>query len=146
MRLLQLTKDGGRESRVWAYTLIELKSWFSVIVLRFEDGSRDAYHSHAFNAWSWVLKGELNEHVRTEWPENHFFWRRYLPSWRPIFTARETFHQVRSVGRSGAITFRGPWAPTWRDQAAGEPVRTLTHGRREVEPEGLFPEPAVACG
>lgn len=144
MRFFQIVKDGGPESHVWAYVLIESKRFGSIMMLRFEHGTRDAFHSHAFNAWSWVLSGggliEQFGQGSPEWrdapgdPIANF--RFHLPSRRMIRTFRETYHKVASIGRTWVLTFRGPWAPTWREQAAGEPVRTLTHGRREVESEG----------
>lgn len=128
-RLFAVTKDGGPASTVWAYWAFAWKALFSVGLLRFEDGSRDAYHSHAFNSFSWVLAGELNE-IRIGWDSPGVY--RYRRSWRPIFTARTHLHKVVSRGRTWVLTFRGPWADTWTDMADGQAV-TLTHGRVVVE-------------
>jgi hypothetical protein len=70
MKLLETTKDGGAESTVWAHWLIEIKSLFSVALLRFEDGTRDAFHSHAFGCVSWVICGRLERrpHVGADVP------------------------------------------------------------------------------
>ncbi len=128
-------KDGGPESKVWGY-FFEIKRLFSVVLLRFEDGSREAYHSHAFNSWNWVLKGRLHEYVMTDHNEtgtlvqghtNH-----YKPGWHPVKTLRSTFHKVRSEGRSWVLSIRGPWSKTWQELVPGRGVITLTHGRREV--------------
>lgn len=144
MRLFSLTKDGGAESRVWAYNVIESKRFGSIMFLRFEHGSREAFHSRAFNSVSWVLRGGgLVEEFHPDSPEytegtagpGALCFRVHLPSWRPVLTFRDTYHKVASSGRTWVLTFRGPWAPTWRDQAVGEPERVLTHGRREVLPE-----------
>jgi hypothetical protein len=141
MKFLTTTKDGGAESTVWAHTLIEIKSLFSIILLRFEDGSRDAYHSHAFDCISWVLKGLLIEQHR----DCQFRGGRWLykvvdfhwPSWRPVITRRSTFHMVRSAGRTWVLTFRGPWSKTWKEarpdgEGGYSHEVTLTHGRKEV--------------
>ena len=40
MKILKVVKDGGPESRVWAYFLIELKRLFSIALLRFEAAGR----------------------------------------------------------------------------------------------------------
>lgn len=48
--------DGGPESNVTAY-MVEFKSLFSIGFLRFAEGSRDAYHGHAFDCVNWVLPG-----------------------------------------------------------------------------------------
>ena len=88
MKFMQTVKDGGEESHVWAHVLIELKGWFSIMVLRFEPGSRAAYHSHAFNCFSWILRGKLEERLWRHWPKAWgcptLYWRR--PSWRPFIT------------------------------------------------------------
>jgi hypothetical protein len=127
LKLLSLAKDGGEESTVWAYFLIEAKSLFSIVLLRFEDGSREAYHTHAFNSISWVLKGGLQEKNLDE------TFNYYPPSFWPIITKRDTFHQVRSYGRTWVLSFRGPWDKYWKEWLPKE-LRfvTLTHGRKEV--------------
>jgi len=121
-------KDGGEDSNVHGYFLCEIKSLFSIAVLVFEDGSRDAYHSHAFNAVSWIIGGVLvEEHI--DKPNNML-----LPSIRPVYTPRSCFHKVTSFGRTYAITFRGPWSSTWKEfiPKTKENI-TLTHGRKKYE-------------
>lgn len=120
-------KDGGPESHVWGLFVPEWKRLFSVVLLRFEDGTRDAYHSHAFNAVSWVLSGRLLERFVSGKTREH------TPSWRPILTKREHCHRVTSYGRTWVLSFRGPWASTWQEfLPASEVISTLTHGRRRV--------------
>lgn len=141
-RLLTVTKDGGEESRVWAYWLFAWKALFSVGLLRFEDGTRDAYHSHAFDCVSWVLSGKLVEEHR----DRTVIWEGrkchlvdlHEAGLRPVVTRRSTYHRVRSIGRTWVLTFRGPWSRTWREALpnghGGYTERTLTHGRKEVAP------------
>lgn len=131
MKWLWADKDGGAESKVRAYGL-EIKRLFSVLVLRFDEGSREAFHSHAFNAVSWVLSGEVWEWVMPANPPQLPRWIVYRPSRRPIITPRERTHQVRGVARcSWVLTLRGPWQRAWRDVSARGDL-TLTHGRRVV--------------
>ena len=127
MKLFQLSKDGGPESKVWGYFLCEIKPLFSIVLLRFEDGSRDAYHDHAFNAVSWVLKGKLREETISPEPEENV----YEPSIRPVITLRDTFHKVTSYGRTWVLSLRGPWADQWHEYANGKEM-TLTNGRKVV--------------
>lgn len=129
MKLFHLAKDGGPESHVWGYWLIEAKRLFSVALLRFEHGSREAYHTHAFNSVSWVLRGELHE---TELNAGRTQPRVYRASWRPVLTRRRTFHRVESVGRTWVLTLRGPWAPTWYEWLPRRGLVQLTHGRAEI--------------
>jgi hypothetical protein len=126
MKFLCKCKDGGPLSRVWAYILFESKIFGSVILLKFEDGSREAFHSHAFNAISWVLKGKL-----TEYRYSRTLPKTFTRSLIPIYTSRHNFHMVVSEGRTWAITFRGPWTKYWHE-IVDKKFITLTHGRVEV--------------
>lgn len=125
MKILSKGKDGGYESNVWGYWIIELKWLFSIAILRFEHGTREAYHSHAFNCISWVFKGKLEEKHLDGKIEFH------TPGIRPIITRRNTFHKVFSHGRTWVLTFRGPWSNTWKEEIDGQEI-TLTHGRKIV--------------
>lgn len=127
MRVFHYGKDGGPKSRVWGFFLVEFKSLFSIVLLKFEDGSRDAYHNHAFKAVSWLLRGELREKLWRDEVTNV-----YRPSWRPILTPRSRFHRVSSRGRSWVLSFRGPWAPTWHEGTRHGFLTKLTHGRKVV--------------
>jgi len=127
MSLFRYGKDGGPASTVWGLWLLEAKRLCSVVLLCFENGSRNAYHSHAFDSVSWVLRGRLVEHHLGGTTEMH------MPSWRPVITRRETFHKVVSGGRTWVLSFRGPWARYWQEYLPAELrfVR-LAVGRQEV--------------
>jgi hypothetical protein len=129
MKFLHFGKDGGLFSTVWGFWLVELKRLFSIVLLVFEPGSRDAYHDHAFDAISWVLRGELHEeHLATGRVVIH------RPSWRPIITRRSTFHKVVSVGRTWVFSLRGPWTATWHEyEPRDDRFTTLAEGRNIVE-------------
>lgn len=125
MKILHTAKDGGPESNVTGYWLIEAKRLCSIALLRFADGSRETFHSHAFDAISWVLRGRLREQHVDGRVDHH------TPSVRPIVTERSTMHRVFSHGTTWVLTFRGPWRSFWHehDWSTGEIVR-LGHGRR----------------
>lgn len=122
-------KDGGPESRVFGFWLFRWKRLCTIALLRFEDGTRDAFHSHAFNSVSWVLKGKLHEdHFEGGHSQVH------KPGPIPILTKRDTFHRVTSIGRTYVLTFRGPWAKTWNEYIPLTRKHvTLTHGRKVLE-------------
>jgi hypothetical protein len=127
MKFMKWSKDGGPESKVWAFSIIEIKSLFSIVVLKFEPGSRDAYHSHAFNAVSWLLSGYLVEylnHTNDVIP--------HKPSLKPILTWYDTFHMVVSVGTSWVISLRGPWKDVWLEHTKDQGTKLLTHRRKEI--------------
>lgn len=126
--------DGGKESGVTGWFLIEWKVLFSIGVLHFKKGSREAYHNHAFNAITWFLKGSVTEkHLSGEE-------KQFSASLKPKFTKRDCFHKVVSDSDTYALTFRGPWQDTWKEfRTMSGYVRTqsgfitLTHGRNIVD-------------
>lgn len=128
MKFLYHGKDGGPDSVVSGYWLAEIKSFFSVALLCFEDGSREAFHSHAFNSVSWVISGKLFEEFLDGKGRPH------VPSWRPIITRRQDFHKVHSQGRTWVLTFRGPWSKQWEEYLPKEKqFVTLESGRKIVD-------------
>lgn len=132
MKLFHSSKDGGPKSPVTGYWLIELKKLFSIALLKFENGSRDEFHSHAFHCLSWVLKGRLEEEPLVGEP------RTYEPSLLPVLTKRSTFHRVVSRGTTWVFTIRGPWAKQWKEfDPKTNKFSTLGHGRVVVEDRHL---------
>ncbi len=127
MRIFYKGKDGGPKSTVDGYWLIEIKNLFSIVLLRFDNGTRTSYHTHAFNALTWYLSGDIVEEFETA-PE-----RRYRRRLMPKFTPRGLLHRVRSRGTSWIFSLRGPWTNTWQEWTPGAPHRiTLAHGRQVV--------------
>lgn len=128
MKFLSVAKDGGPASTVTGYWFVEIRKLFSVVSLRFDDGSRDEYHSHAFDSLNWVLRGEVEEQGLFD-----SFVRRYLPSIVPVLTRRDRFHRVVSRGTTWVLSLRGPWSETWHEYSpALDKFTELGHGRVEV--------------
>jgi hypothetical protein len=130
VRFLFKAKDGGPESKVYGYWLFESKRFGSIVLLCFEEGSREAFHTHAFNAISWILKGRLNEWVKSEG-------RIYGlgPSILPIYTPRDRFHRVVGIAKTTwVLSFRGPWVFKWKEYLMKENKEiTLSSGRKEID-------------
>ena len=132
MKLFDKSPDGGRKSGVTGYFVVEIKSLFSIVVLRFSPGSRDAYHSHAFHAITWFLSGSVREFRIT--PKGNVVSKRFTPSLIPKITTRDNMHKVWSDGVSWALSIRGPWTKTWKEyHPSADEVITLGHGRVEVQ-------------
>lgn len=129
MKLFKKMKDGGPESTVTGYWLIELKWLFSIVLLRFEGKSREAYHNHAFNCYNWLLKGKLVENLKDGRV------RTYTPSFKGFKITREDFHKVdSSYQTSWLISFRGPWSKQWKEyHPQTDNVVTLESGRVIVD-------------
>lgn len=130
MKFLFKSKDGGSESNVTGYWLFEIKWLASIVVLRFNKGSRESFHSHAFNSVSWLLKGELSEQVLNVELRN-----KWMPNLKPILINRNRFHRVFGISKhSWVLSFRGPWLQTWKEfNPKLNKEITLSTGRIEVK-------------
>lgn len=134
MRFLQKTKDGGKESTVDAYFLIEIKGLFSIALLKFNKGSRANYHSHAFDALTWFIKGDMEEHRLYD--NGTVTVKKYKQSIFPKITKRNNMHKVFANKTSWCFTIRGRWEKEWQEINPTTNMReTLTHGRKVVHTE-----------
>ena len=124
MKILNKSPDGGKESGVTAYMLIEWKGLFSIGLLHFNAGSREAFHSHAFNALTWWLKGSVTEVHHPSGEEKEF-----SPSFKVKLTKRDCFHKIIAKESTWAFTIRGPWKDHWQEFKRNR-IINLTHGRK----------------
>lgn len=127
MKLFSKSFDGGKNSGVVGLFLVEIKSLFSIVILKFNEGSRENYHSHAFNAFTWFIKGDMIEHNLDG--REVVYKRRLVPKYTP----RECIHKVYANKTSYAISIRGPWSKTWKEfNPQTKKFITLTNGRKVV--------------
>lgn len=109
MILFSKRKDGGPKSPVEGYFLCEFKNWFSIALLKFNEGGREQFHTHAFNAWTWFLSGDL---VEEDIDGSTYEYRRSI---FPKKTSREKFHRVKAKRAGWCLTIRGPWQRNWSE-------------------------------
>jgi hypothetical protein len=126
MRFLSITKDGGPDSAVDAFFLVEIKSLFSIVLLRFNNGGRETYHSHAFNALTWFIAGDM---VEQNYNGSSIKYKRSL---LPKYTPRSKNHRVLAYRTSWALSIRGPWKSTWTEDTESHHT-VLTHGRKIIK-------------
>jgi hypothetical protein len=126
MKLFSWAKDGGPESPVDAFFIIESKRFGSIVLLRFNAGGREAYHTHAFNALTWFITGDMVEQ------DIDGVLYTYKRSMFPKYTAKTKNHRVRAYRTSYCVSIRGPWASTWTEDTDTHHT-VLTHGRQIVE-------------
>ena len=122
-RIFYVSSDGGETSGVTGFFLIEWKPVISIALLRFSEGSREAFHNHAFNAVTFWLSGHVVEEqvggVRKTFKG---------PSLEPKITPRHRYHKIIGITRAWAFTIRGPWRDSWQEMRDYMEVN-LTHGR-----------------
>jgi hypothetical protein len=128
MKFFSYGTDGGEKSGVTGFWLCEIKSLFSIVILHFSEGTRENYHSHAFNAYTWFLWGAVEEQHKGGEAI------RWGPSIWPKWTPRECFHRVKALTDTWAISFRGPWNNTWQEYNphTHQSIK-LSHGRVVVD-------------
>lgn len=125
-RLFKVSHDGGKDSGVTGYWLIEWKPVFSIVLLKFNKGTRDAYHEHAFNALTIWIKGEVLEEYQDG--STAQVWK----AGQCKYTPRSNFHRIKALKTSWALCFRGRWLKSWKEELHGE-TYTLTHGRVKID-------------
>lgn len=129
MKFLSWGKDGGPESHVTGFFLVEIKGLFSIVLLNFGEGTREAFHNHAFNALTLWLTGRVKEEVKTDVGYAQRDWM----AGQVKFTPRNLMHRVFGVEDAWALSLRGPWEDTWKEFLPNEDkFVTLTHGRQVV--------------
>ena len=120
-------KDGGPKSPVDGYFLIEVKNIGSIALLKFNKGCREEYHTHAFNAFTWFLNGDLVEQNVDGTTYT------YKKSLIPKLTLKSKNHRVFANKDSWCFTIRGPWEKTWTETSEDlSKVTILTSGRNIV--------------
>ena len=135
MRCFSKAKDGGPESPVDGYFLIEIKNLFSIALLKFNKGGREAFHTHAFDALTWFLCGDLEEEDVSG--DNYTYTRSILPK----ITRKGKNHRVKANKDSWCFTIRGAWDSTWTEYNKNKKqTTTFTHGRKilKVEEDVMF--------
>lgn len=131
MRIFYKGKDGGPESPVTGYWLIEIKNLFSICLLKFNKGCRENYHSHAFNAYTWFIKGDL---IEERIMDNTVIYKKYNRSIIPKLTKRDNLHRVSAIKDSWCLSIRGPWLKTWEEyDFINNKIITFTNGREIVK-------------
>ncbi len=118
--------DGGKKSGVISWG-IEIKWLFSIILLKFKPNFRENYHSHAFNAVTVWLKGNVLEErimpdITMHYARGHV-----------KYTPRENVHKIHCHSPTAwALSFRGPWSKEWSEYSMSKQRIRLTHGRKEI--------------
>lgn len=83
--------------------------------MKFNKGTREAYHKHVFDALTWWLWGSVIEHVFNENNEDNNKVEKinWCPWILPKYTPCDNLHKIEALETSYAISFRGPWKDTW---------------------------------
>lgn len=130
--------DGGKDSGVKCWG-IEIKWLFSIVLLRFEPNERENFHSHAFNAITLWLKGNIEEYVmwntgvvHKDGTQVYFENMNKYKAYDLKKTPRTKLHNIQCSKTAWALSFRGPWHKEWTELTPDGKLITLTKGRKVV--------------
>lgn len=128
MRFLSKRYDGGKDSGVNGFWMVEIKNLFSIVLLKFNPNDRENHHSHAFNALTFWLKGEVvEERLHPDLTGKSY---KLFKAGNIKYTPRHNIHKVHCTSPAWALCFRGPWNKTWIEYSElTDTTTTLTHGR-----------------
>lgn len=108
------------------FTIIEIKHLFGIIVNVFNTSNQDRFHSHAFHAFSWMVRGSYYEDVILE---NGDVITKKIQ--RSRFIPKNYIHKItKSTPNAISVTFEGPWGSTWNEYFDNGRIKTYTWGRR----------------
>lgn len=115
MKIVFLKKkriDLGEQS-VTELTILEYKKWFSIKLFNFHksEGVQDRFHTHAFNAYSLLLKGDYTEEVLE--------WNKIVKCLRSrskaLFIPKDSYHRITRSKGCVTLLVTGPWGETFKE-------------------------------
>jgi hypothetical protein len=107
------------------YTLFECKFLGGIILNIFNTTDQDRFHSHAFTAFSLMVKGWYNEEVI----ENNKIVTKKIVKSRII--PKHYIHKIKeSAPNTVSITFEGPWSGGWNEYFDNGRVKSYGWGRK----------------
>lgn len=92
-------------------TVLEWKRLFSIKLFKFHKaiGCQDRFHTHSFNAFSLLLKGNYVEEIL----DGHRVGRYDRNRRRLIFIPKHEYHRITRSEGCITLLVTGPWEPHW---------------------------------
>lgn len=104
--------DLGEQS-VTELTILEYKKWFSIKLFNFHksEGVQDRFHTHAFNAYSFLLKGDYTEEVL----EDNKIVKCLRSRSKALFIPKDSYHRITRSKGCITLLVTGPWGDTFKE-------------------------------
>jgi hypothetical protein len=117
------------EQVVSQFVLFEFKFLGSIIFFYFHksNGSQDRFHTHAFNAVSFKLFGEYDEHVLVDESSGEYEIHRRTQFIK--YFPRDSYHRIANSNGCMTVLFAGPWKKRWKEYINGK-IANYTWGRK----------------
>lgn len=107
------------------FTIFEVKYLCGIVVNIFNTDNQDRFHSHAFNAFSLMLKGYYFEEIIID---NKVQIKKIEKS---RFIPKNYIHKItKSSPNTMSITFEGPWGGSWNEYFDSGRIKTYGWGRK----------------
>ncbi len=107
------------------YTLFEIKYIGGIILNVFNTTDQDRFHSHAFSAFSLMIKGWYDEDVIID---NKIISKRIKKS---RIIPKNYIHKIKESEKNAiSITFEGPWGKQWSEIFDNGRIKIYTWGRK----------------
>lgn len=115
MKIVFLKKkkiDLGDQS-VTELTILEYKKWFSIKLFNFHksEGVQDRFHTHAFNAYSLLLKGDYTEELL----EGNKIVKCLRSRSKALFIPKDSYHRITRSKGCITLLITGPWGETFKE-------------------------------
>jgi len=120
------------QGRIDRFTLFEFKPIGGIILNVFNSIEQDRFHTHAFNAWSVMLRGSYAEEIRRQ----DAVVETRLRTRDVMYLPRHLEHRImKSTKNAVSVTICGPWRDTWTETSVSGRTRRFMWGRRQVAPD-----------
>lgn len=118
------------EGQVTRYTIIEIRSLFSIYIHEIETNCQDRFHTHAFNAIGWTITGGYLEEQLPSM--NHTGPAKVVKVSGVRRIPRELNHRLlRALPNTNTILFTGAYSHLWTEEDS-EGVKLITTHQRIV--------------
>ena len=132
IKFLTAKKVALGKGNVTQYTLIECKELFSIIFYRWNTIDQVRFHTHAFNAHAFLLRGFYHEKVISDGKIIDKTVNQWL---KPRFLARNYCHSIGyAKPQTMTLVITGAWQETWQEYFpdTNEWV-TYSWGRKKID-------------
>jgi len=124
-KILHFDKTSLGVGDIQRFTILEIKYVFGIIINIFNTTDQDRFHSHAFHAFSLMVRGHYIEDVI----DGNNIVTKKIEKYR--FIPRNYIHKIKGSSKNAiSITFEGPWESTWNEYFDSGRIKTYTWGRK----------------
>lgn len=125
-KLLHYDKTSLGVGNIKRFTFFEFKPVGGIILNIFNTENQDRFHSHAFSAFSLMLRGHYYEDVMDE--IGNISTKKIEKS---RFIPKDYVHKItKSSPNAVSITFEGPWDSVWNEYFDSGRIKSYTWGRK----------------